>query len=219
MALIGVLGIPYALLSRKNTYTVIRFYCSSVFFVLKYVAGIKIEFRGKIPTEPCLIFSKHQSFLDVMMLASVLPDFRFIMKHQLTYLPVIGFYARQTGTVSVNRTKKVGTVNKMITSLNQEIDRQTIVYPQGTRVLPYEHRPYKVGAGLIYKDLKLKCYLVATNTGMFWARRSLYRYPGTAVIEFIDVLEGGLSVDKFMTTAEKKVEEASTRLMDEVPRL
>ena len=219
MALIGVLGIPYALWSRKNTYTVIRLYCRSVFFVLKWIAGIKIEFRGKIPTEPCLIFAKHQSFLDVMMLASVLPDFRFIMKHQLTYLPVIGFYARQTGTVSVNRTKKVGTVTKMITSLNQEIDRQTIVYPQGTRVLPYEHRPYKVGAGLIYKDLKLKCYLVATNTGMFWARRSLYRYPGTAVIEFIDALEEGLSVDKFMTIAEKKVEEASTRLMNEVPRL
>ena len=216
MASIGILGIPYALLSRKNAYGVIRLYCHSVFFVLKYVAGIKVEFRGKIPTEPCLICSKHQSFLDVMMLASVLPNYRFIMKNQLTYLPVIGFYARKTGTVAVNRTKKVGTVNKMITSLNEEVDRQTIVYPQGTRVLPYEHRPYKVGAGLIYSNLKLKCYLVATNTGMFWARRSLYRYSGTAVIEFIDVLDEGLEVDKFMEITEQKIEEASTRLMDEV---
>lgn len=218
MALIGILGIPYALWSRENTYGVIRFYCRSVFIVLKYVAGVKVEFRGTIPTEPCIICSKHQSFLDVMMLASVLPDYRFIMKHQITYLPVIGFYARQTGSVAVNRTKKTGTVNKMITSLNQEIDRQTIVYPQGTRVLPYEYRPYKVGAGLIYKELSLKCYLVATNTGMFWARRSLYRYPGTAVIEFIEALEGGLEVTEFMKTAEQKIEEASIRLMDEAPR-
>jgi 1-acyl-sn-glycerol-3-phosphate acyltransferase len=216
MASIGIIGIPYALLSRKNTYNVIRLYCHSVFFVLKYVAGIKVEFRGKIPTEPCLICSKHQSFLDVMMLASVLPNYRFIMKSQLTYLPVVGFYARQTGTVAVNRAKKVGTVNRMITSLNEEVDRQTIVYPQGTRVLPNEQRPYKVGAGLIYSNLKLKCYLVATNTGMFWARRSLYRYSGTAVIEFIDVLDEGLEVDQFMAITEQKIEEASTRLMDEV---
>jgi 1-acyl-sn-glycerol-3-phosphate acyltransferase len=138
------------------------------------------------------------------------------MKHQLTYLPVIGFYARQTGTVSVNRTKKVGTVNKMISTLNEETDRQTIVYPQGTRVLPYEDRPYKVGAGLIYKNLNLKCYLVATNTGMFWARRSLYRYSGTAIIEFIDVLDPGLEVDEFIGIVEKKIETASKTLMDEV---
>jgi 1-acyl-sn-glycerol-3-phosphate acyltransferase len=216
MALIGILGMPYAIWSRKNTYNVIRFYCHSVFLVLKYVACIKVEFRGKIPSEPCIICSKHQSFLDVMMLASVLPDYRFIMKHQLTHLPVIGFYTRQTGTVAVNRTKKAGTVTKMIASLNKETDRQTIVYPQGTRVLPYEHRPYKVGAGLIYKNLNLKCYLVATNTGMFWARRSLYRYPGTAIVEFIDALEEGLEVDKFMLIAERKIEAASTRLMDEV---
>ena len=84
LASIGILGFPYALWSRKNTYTVIRLYCRSVFFVLKYVAGIKIEFRGNIPTEPCLIFSKHQSFFFFFMLASVLPDFRFIMTHQLT---------------------------------------------------------------------------------------------------------------------------------------
>jgi 1-acyl-sn-glycerol-3-phosphate acyltransferase len=182
------------------------------------VAGIKVEFRGDIPNEPCLICSKHQSFLDVMMLASVLPDYRFIMKHQLTYLPVIGFYARQTGTVAVNRSKKVGTVNKMIASLKEEVDRQTIVYPQGTRVLPFEYRPYKVGAGHIYKNLNLKCYLVATNTGMFWARRSLYRYPGTAVIEFIEVIDKGLEVDDFMTIVEEKIEAASTRLMNDDPR-
>ena len=215
MAFIGILGIPYALLSRENSYKLIRIYCKSVFWVLKYLAGLKVEIRGTIPSEPCLICSKHQSFLDVMMLASVLPNFRFIIKHQLTYLPVIGFYARKTGCVPVNREKKIGTVNKMMEALNQEANRQTIVYPQGTRVLPYAQKPYKFGAGLIYKNLKLKCYLVATNTGSFWARRSLYRYPGTAVIEFVDVLEPELDLEQFMTQIQSKIELASTKLMDE----
>ena len=56
---------------------------------------------------------------------------------------------------------------------------------------------------------------MATNTGSFWARRSLYRYPGTAVIEFIDVLEPELDLEQFMTQIQKKIELASTKLMDE----
>ena len=215
MAFIGILGVPFAFFSRENAYKLIRLYCKSVFLVLKYVAGLKLEIRGVVPTDPCLICSKHQSFLDVMMLASILPNFRFIIKHQLTHLPIIGFYARQTGCVPVNRKKKIGTVNKMLVALNQEKDRQTVVYPQGTRVLPYAQKPYKFGAGLIYKSLNLKCCLVATNTGSFWARRSLYRYPGTAIIEFIDVLDPGMEIDEFMLQIENKIELASTKLMDE----
>ncbi len=215
MAFIGIIGIPFSLWSRENTYKMIRIYCNSVFFILRYVAKLKVEIRGKVPTQQCFICSKHQSFLDVLILASILPNYRFIIKHQLTYLPIIGFYAKKTGCVPVNREKKIGTVNKMLEGLNYEKDKQTIVYPQGTRVLPYAKKPYKFGAGLIYKNLNLKCHLVATNTGSFWARRSLYRYPGTAIVEFIDVLEPGLELDQFMLQIEEKIEFASTKLMNE----
>ena len=51
---------------------------------------------------------------------------------------------------------------------------------------------------------------------MFWARRSLFRYPGTAVIEFIGVLDEGLEVNNFMAIAEQKIEDASLKLMNEV---
>jgi 1-acyl-sn-glycerol-3-phosphate acyltransferase len=50
---------------------------------------------------------------------------------------------------------------------------------------------------------------------MFWARRSLFRYPGTAVIEFIGALDEGLEVDDFMAIAEQKIEDASLMLMNE----
>ena len=214
MLVIGFACMPFAIWSRKNAYASIRFYCRSVFFVLKYVAGITLEFKGKIPVEPCIICSKHQSFLDIMMLVSVVPDCRFIMKHQLVNLPVIGFYARQIGCVAVNRDKKMGTVTKMLEALKKEESRQTIVYPQGTRVLPGEKKPYKMGAALIYRDLDLPCYLVATNTGAFWARRSPYRYPGKAVIEFVDVIEKGMDVNVFIKVVEEKIEAASNLLMN-----
>ena len=218
MIVIGLLCMPFSLWSRKNTYKSIRFYCKSVFFVLRYVAGITLEIRGKIPTEPCLICSKHQSFLDILMLVSVVPDCRFIMKHQLVNLPLIGFYARQIGCVAVNRDKKVGTVSKMLAGLQKEEGRQTIIYPQGTRVLPGEKKEYRMGAALIYRDLGLPCYLVATNTGNFWARRSPYRYPGKAVIEFVDVLAEGMEINKFIKVVERKIEARSDSLMSDLSK-
>ena len=64
-------------------------------------------------------------------------------------------------------------------------DGQTIIYPQGTRVLPGVKAPYKVGAEVIYRDQNLPCVLVATN-GIFWGRRSIFRYPGKAIIKFVE---------------------------------
>jgi 1-acyl-sn-glycerol-3-phosphate acyltransferase len=215
MALIGILGFPIAMVSRQKAYAVIRFYCNTVFFILKYVARLKVEILGKIPQEPGIICAKHQSFLDVLMLASVLPNYRFIVKHQLTYLPVIGYYARRVGCVYVNREKKIGTTNKMIKSLKEEDNRQTVIYPQGTRVLPYAKKPYKYGAGLIYQEINGPCFLVAGNTGMFWARRSLYRYPGTAKIKFIGKIAPGLPVKEFMSEIETRIERSSLKLMDD----
>ena len=213
MLVIGTAGFPIALISRQYTYRVIRFYCNTVFFFLRIVANLRVEVRGEVPSESCLICSKHQSFLDVMMLAAVLPDFRFIMKHQLVHLPVIGFYARRVGCVAVNRDKKGGTVKQMVRDLRKDINRQTVVYPQGTRALPGAKLPYKHGAGVIYTSLEKKCYLVATNTGIFWGRRSFFRYPGTAVIDFFESIDKGLETSKFMSSIEKKIEEKSEELM------
>ena len=218
MLVIGFICMPFSLWSRENTYKSIRFYIRTVFFVLKYIAGIKVEFRGEFPKESCLICAKHQSFLDILMLVYVVPDCRFIMKHQLVNLPVIGFYARKIGCVPVNRDKKVGTVTKMLDNLKLETGRQTIVYPQGTRVLPGEKREYKMGAALIYRDLGLRCYLVATNTGKFWARRSPFRYPGTAVIEFVGALEKDMDIYEFKKSVEENIERHSNSLMNEADK-
>ena len=218
MVLIGFVGYPYAKISREKTYQVIRVYCHSCFFVLHYVAGLKVEVRGKVPDSPGLICSKHQSFLDILILASVLPDYRFISKHQLAYFPVIGFYASRIGCVYVNRKKKMGTTKQMITELNKDICRQTVIYPQGTRVLPYAKVPYKIGAGLIYQSGDLPCYLAATNTGMFWARRSAFRYPGKAIVEFLGCVDPGMPIENFMSEIEERIERASETLRDEAER-
>ena len=79
--------------------------------------------------------------------------------------------------------------------------------------MPGVKAPYKVGAGIIYRDQKLPCVLVATNTGMFWGRRSWFRYPGTAIINFIGEIPPGLSLQDFMGKVESNIEKESDSLM------
>ena len=92
---------------------------------------------------------------------------------------------------------------------------QTIIYPQGTRALPGVKMPYKAGAGVLYDRLGQTCYPVATNIGVFWARRSSLRKPGVAVMEFMDPIPPGMPIKEFLPLLEETIETRSDALMAE----
>jgi len=50
---------------------------------------------------------------------------------------------------------------------------------------------------------------------VFWARRSPYRKPGVAVMEFLPTIKSGLKIKPFLAELEAVVESNSNRLMEE----
>ena len=56
---------------------------------------------------------------------------------------------------------------------------------------------------------------VALNSGLYWPRRKFLRYPGTVVIEFLPVIEPGLSLQELQKTLCETIETASDRLIVE----
>jgi len=176
-----------------------------------------VEVRGEIPDGTFIVCSKHQSFLDILVLATQLPRFKFIMKSELKWAPVLGLYAMRIGTIPVKRGRKGGAVKTMVTDVEKQSveEGQTVIYPQGTRVLPGVKMPYKVGAAVLYDRLGQTCYPVATNIGVFWARRSPVRKPGVAVLEFMDPIPPGLPIKEFLPLLEETIETRSDELMAE----
>ena len=59
--------------------------------------------------------------------------------------------------------------------------REIVIFPEGTRRPPGAPPDYKPGFIALYEGLGLPCVPVALNSGLFWPRRSLMRYPGTIV--------------------------------------
>ncbi len=217
MLILGVIGAIPAGLSRNWAYRIMKWYCLHVLWLAKVLCGIRYEVRGEIPTGYVVIASKHQSFLDVILHMYLAPRAKFVMKRELKWAPVLGFYALRIGSAPVKRGDKSKAVGQMMKGVerNKTEVSQLVIYPQGTRVPPGTYKPYKVGAAVICERMGKPCIPVATNTGVMWPKHSLLRYPGTAVIEYLDPMPEGLKLEAFTKELEARIEPASNALMAE----
>lgn len=182
--------------------------------------GLKTEIRGTPPTGEVLIAAKHQSFFDVFLIYSAVPWGKFIMKALLAYAPVFGQFTQRLGCIPVHRGRRGAAIKKMLEDVRSGDAQpgQLIIYPQGTRVAPGEHKPYKAGTAALYGELGQLCVPVATNVGVFWPKRGILRNPGLAVVEFLDPIEPGMEPKAFMDHLEKVIETRTEALVEEARR-
>lgn len=218
MLVIGLAYVPYAIFSREGARACCKAYSRWVFWTMRWMVGMRAEVRGDVPSGEVLIAAKHQSFLDIMMIFTALPSAKFIMKREILWTPIIGFYAKRLDCVAVDRGKRGAAIRKMVddVSAGRANAGQLIIYSQGTRVAPGVKRPYKVGTAVLYEQFDHPCVPVATNVGVLWPRHGILRKPGTAVVEFLPAIPPGLGRDAFLSELEEKVEARSDALMKEV---
>ncbi len=217
MFLMALFFTPLAALSRDWAFRGVHTYCAWVRWTARWMIGLRSEIRGQVPADEVLIASKHQSFFDIIMLVSVLPRPKFIMKQELRRAPILGWYALRIGCIPVDRGKRGQAIRQMVEDVGKGRTRpgQLIIYPQGTRVAPGAYRQYKVGTSVLYQQFGHDCVPVATNVGVFWPRRAVLRKPGVAVIEFLPRIPAGEPPEAFLEGLERTVEGASNRLMAE----
>jgi len=217
MPLLAVLFLPWALVSRNGAFAAAHLYCAWVIWSARLLCGLRAEVRGTPPTGEVMVAAKHQSFLDILIIFHAVPRAKFVMKRELMYSPILGQYAWRMGCIPVNRGKRGAAIARMVGDVmrGKHDPGQLIIYPQGTRVAPGVKRPYKVGTAILYEELAQTCVPVATNVGLFWPKRAIYRKPGTAVVEFLPAIAPGLSRDEFLQRLEEDVETASDRLAAE----
>lgn len=217
MVVIGLLWAPYAILSPAGARAGAKAYSRYVFWLSRWMLGLRVEIRGEVPSGEVIIAAKHQSFLDIMMIFTALPTAKFIMKKEILWTPVIGLYAKRLGCVPVARGKRGAAISQMVRDVEngKVLPGQLIIYSQGTRLAPGVKAPYKVGTAVLYKQLHQPCVPVATNAGIFWPRSGVLRKPGLAVVEFLPLIPVGQDKDTFMAGLEDVVETHSNALMRE----
>ena len=129
MFVMGVLCAPLALFSRDGAYWSCRSFARIAIWSLKRLCGVHVEIRGTPPTDHALIAAKHQSFLDILIMVSVLPRATFVMKRSLIYAPILGFYALRLGVAPVDRgagSKAVRAMRKTLQELSDDPESEPL---------------------------------------------------------------------------------------------
>ena len=217
MAVMAVFFTPWAIFDSRGAFVAVHTWCRYVRWTASWMIGLRSEVRGEVPSGEVMIAAKHQSFFDIIILVSALPRPKFIMKKELVWTPILGWYAKRIGCVPVDRGRRGAAIKAMLARVasGQQEPGQLIIYPQGTRVSPGVSRDYKVGTGVLYQEMGVPCVPVACNVGVFWPRRRIYRAPGLAVIEFLPPVPPGIPVREFMVRLKDTIEAQSDRLMAE----
>jgi 1-acyl-sn-glycerol-3-phosphate acyltransferase len=214
-----VVAIPTFFLPRQALISVAKSWSHSMTWMLRVFCNIRVEYRGleKIPKGPLLVVSKHQSAWETIALLPLFRSPLFILKRELTWTPLFGLFLLKAQMIPVNRGAGVRTMSKMTELARERVrgDRQLIIFPEGTRRPVGAEPRYKFGVAQVYVDCGVQCLPVALNSGLFWPRRTFMRYPGTIVVEFLDLIPPGLSRDEFLERAREAIETATAKLIDD----
>ncbi len=222
---LGVLmlfAIPTLVLPSKAIIAMAKLWGRSSIWLLRVVCNVDVEFRGleKRPNGPLIVAAKHQSTWETFALLFLFEYPAFIMKRELMWIPLFGWYAWKGRMISVDRGAGSQVLSAMTARAGKEIrsGRQLIIFPEGTRRAPNADPRYKFGVAHLYVESGVPCLPVALNSGLFWRRRSFLRYPGTIVVEFLDPIPPDLDRQAFFKRLESDIETATARLIAEGER-
>ncbi|WP_019906278.1 lysophospholipid acyltransferase family protein [Methylobacterium sp. 77] len=213
---IAVGGLP-ALVSQKASLRVAQFWARVSLWLLRVVGGVSVEFRGlhHRPPGALLVAAKHQSALETLALVTAFPNFAYILKRELLWIPLFGWFLSRSGMVAIDRSKGARAMAAMNEAAARAIreGRQLIIFPEGTRKAPGAPPAYKLGITHLYAALDVPCLPIALNSGLYWPRRQLTRRPGTTVIEFLSPIAPGLDRIAFLEEMQQRIESASDVLI------
>ncbi|MCL7461552.1 lysophospholipid acyltransferase family protein [Pseudomonas sp. NW5] len=98
---------------------------------LQAALPFKVQIHGALPTQPCLWLANHVSWTDIAVLGALQP-LSFLAKQEVADWPLLGWLARQAGTLFIAR--GAGQSRELSAQLAQQIGagRPLAIFPEGT---------------------------------------------------------------------------------------
>ena len=214
-----VLTPAYFLLPRRKAYIIPKNWVRTNHWLFEKIVGTTFEVEGveNIPKGSYIFAPKHQSFWDAYALLPWLDDPFYILKRELTWIPLFGWYVLKQRMVPVNRGARGKVMTEVMERAKAEMatGRQLIIYPEGTRRPPGAEPEYKYGIARLYRDLDVPVVPVVMHPGLFWPRRKFLRFPGHFKVRILPAIQPGMDPDAFLAHLIDVMETASDRLLIE----
>jgi 1-acyl-sn-glycerol-3-phosphate acyltransferase len=213
---LGTLSLPLLIGPRRSAMAPIRLWARICLWGLRWIVGLKVEVRGRAaaPKGAALVGAKHQAMLDVLVALDLFPDPCIVLKKELMWIPIFGWFAAKVEMIVIDRSSGAKAVRRLTAATARALadGRQVFIFPEGTRQAPGAPPAYKPGIAALYREMNLPCTPIATNAGYVWPASGLAKYPGTAVYEVLPPIPAGLKRGVFMASLEAAIEGAGDLL-------
>lgn len=217
--LLGVLALPMVLAPRRAVMVFGTWWSGTVLSLARAIAGIDYEFRGAelIPKRPVIIAMKHQSAWDTLAVPVLLGDVAIVLKRELLWIPLYGWYANRAGMIAVDRGAGASALKSMLRRARAVAlaGRPIVIFPEGTRVAVGASRAYHPGVAALYSQLGFPVVPVAVTSGLCWPRRTFLKRPGCILVEALPPIPPGLDRRAFLTALQSAIDGATERLLAE----
>ena len=214
--LMGVAALPLRAFARDRAYAYARTWIRLVLWGARVVCGIRIEVSGieYLPVGgAALIASEHQSAFDTLVWLTLLPRASYVMKQELTRVPLFGPMLIPAGMIPVNRDGGAQALRALLqaASAASAAGRQIIIFPQGTRVAPGADVRLQPGIAAVARHIALPVIPVATDSGLCWGRRAFMKRPGIIHIALGPPVPIGTGRDALLNAIQAHWRDASLR--------
>lgn len=200
------------LLKSSWSLAVARAWIRGIMFLARHIVGITCRVVGaeNVPTGPCIIAAQHQSSFETYRLMLDLDCPVFVLKRELVWIPVVGWFMKRIGLVPIDRGAGAGAMRKMLRAAQAALDdgRQIILFPEGTRVPPGQTRPYRPGIVALYQHCDVPVIPMALDSGMLWGKSRILKRPGEITFQFLPALPRGLGKDALLTELRARLDAA-----------
>ncbi len=170
-------------MSHRRRFALIEWYAERIFDVLRVTCKLDYRVEGleNIPNEPHVAYWKHSSAWETFGQFLVGPPKVIVFKHELIYIPFVGFGLRLLRSIAVKRGAGTSAVNQVVSQGRSRLAEglSILIFPEGTRVAAGETRRYGVSGALLASRAGCKVVPVAHDAGYYWPRRGLIKKPGT----------------------------------------
>ena len=179
-------------------------------WMVRHVLGITYELRGREHiVEPAVVLCKHQSAWETLVLQEIFPDVLFVWKKELKWIPFLGWAIASMPMISIDRGAGKNALNQLVTQGRLRLSQgyTVMVFPEGTRVAPGQHRRYKIGGAFLAVDAGVPLIPIAQNSGEAWGRNALFKRPGKVIVSIgprIDTV--GITAEEANQRAEQWIE-------------
>src|SRR5271156_6717848 len=206
------LFLPY-----RGRFALARVWARAILAVLRFTCGLDYRVEGleRLPAGNHVALIKHSSSWETVAQALLLPPQVWVLKRELTWIPVVGWGILQLRAIAINRGGGASVVRQVVDQGKARLaeGEWVVIFPEGTRMPPGETRKYGSSGALLAAEAGKWIIPIAHDAGYYWPRRGLIKRPGTIrVVIGAPILAVGRNPREVNSEAQAWIEEHSAPL-------